>query len=484
MLMIVFLFTDNYNSNQEINQQVCTKNHLCKGALYMGNETLFRDKPVWKAIFSLAIPSVLTILIMVIYNMADMFFIAMLGEDAQVAAVAVVGPVFNLATAVATMLGAGGCAVIANFLGAGKREDARTVCSLCVWCAILFGAIFTASMLIATDPILHYLGATEDMSGFAGTYLRVLAVGSPVMLFSVTMGSVVRAEGLILPGMLSNIVGTVTNIILDPILILWLNMGVTGAATATVIGNLLASAMLVFFTRKKSNILTFSPKPALRRPTLLFHTAAVGLPNGISSILSGFASTFSNQILSAYGSGVIAAMAAAGRATMVITMIQMGICMGVSPLLAYNYGAKNIPRLKEILRKTSLLTFCFGLAATVGCFAGRDMLIGLFLKDSANAAIGKQMMFWLLIASPFLGFYYLSSNFLQAAGNAFLATVISVLRQGALLIPCLYGMHALMGLTGVAAAHTVSDVISVIAALSCLLLQYRKINHRQPKTSF
>lgn len=303
------------------------------------------------------------------------------------------------------------------------------------------------------------------------------------MLFSITMASVVRAEGLILPGMVSNMAGTIANILLDPILILRFHMGVIGAALATVFGNLLASVLLIFFIRKKSAILTVSPKPGLRKPGLFLHTAAVGLPNGISSVLSGFASTFSNRILSAYGSGVIAAMAAAGRATMVITMIQMGICMGVSPLLAYNYGARNTPRLKEILAKTAALTFCFGLIATAGCFAGRDLLIGLFLKDAANAEIGKQMMFWLLIASPLLGFYYLSSNFLQAAGNALLATVISVLRQGALLIPCLYGMHALLGLTGVAAAHTVSDVGSVMAALLCLLLQYRKINDRQPLKS-
>ena len=441
----------------------------------MGNEALFRDKPIWKAIFSLAIPSVLTILIMVIYNMADMFFIAMLGDDTQVAAIAVVGPVFSLATAVATMLGAGGCAVIANYLGAGERENAQTVGSLCVWTSILFGLVFTASMLTGTDSILRYLGATEDMMGFASNYMRTLAVGSCLMLFSVVMASVVRSEGLILPGMLSNMAGTVTNIILDPIFILWLNMGVIGAATATVIGNLVASAMLIFFIRKQSRILTLSPKPAMRKPSLLFHKAAVGLPNGISSVLSGFASTFSNQILSVYGSGVIAAMAAAGRATMVITMIQMGICMGVSPLLAYNYGAKNLPRLREALIKTAVLTIGFGIIATVGCFAGRDALIGLFLKDAANAQIGKQMMFWLLIASPLLGFYYLSSNFLQAAGNAFFATIISILRQGALLIPCLYGMHALLGLTGVAVAHTVSDILSVGISAVLLIFQYRRL---------
>lgn len=441
----------------------------------MGNEALFRDKPVWTAIFTLAIPSVLTILIMVIYNMADMFFIGMLGDDTQVAAVAVVGPVFSLATAVATTLGAGGCAVIAKALGAQEQDAARSVGSLCIWASILFGAVFTAVMLTATDAVLGFLGATDDLMGYAATYMRILALGSPLMLFSVVMASVVRAEGAILPGMLSNMAGTITNIILDPVFILGLNMGVAGAAIATVLGNLIATLLLTLFIRRRSGILSFSPKYALQRPGLLLHTMAVGLPNGISSVLSGFASTFSNQLLSLYGSSAIAAMAAAGRSTMVITMIQMGICMGASPLMAYNYGARNIPRIREILQKVAILTVGFGLTAAVGCYLGRDALIGLFLKDSANAEIGSQLMFFLIIASPLLGFYYLSSNFLQAAGNAFLATIVSVLRQGALLIPCLYLMHRFFGLTGIAAAHTVSDICAAIIAVSFCLWQYRKL---------
>lgn len=441
----------------------------------MGNEGLFRDKPIWTAIFTMAVPSVLTILIMVIYNLADMFFIAMLGDDAQVAAIAVVGPVFSLATAVATMLGAGGCAVIANFLGAEKREDARTVGSLCVWASVLFGIVFTVVMLAGTNPILKLLGATEDMMSFAAKYMRTLAAGSGLMLFSVVMASVVRAEGMILPGMLSNMAGTVTNLILDPILILWLNMGVVGAAVATVIGNLVASVILILFIRKRSGVITLSPKPALRNPKLLLHTAAVGMPNGLSSVLSGLASTFSNRILRTYGSGVIAAMAASSRTTMVITMVQMGICIGVSPLFAYNYGAKNLPRLRETLLKTGILTMAFGVTATVVGFAGRDMLIGLFIKDAANAQIGRQMLFWLLLASPLLGLYYLSSNFLQAAGNALWATVISVLRQGALLIPCLYGMHWLLGLNGIAIAYTVSDILSVTISVSLLFVRFRRL---------
>lgn len=441
----------------------------------MENETLFRDKPVWTAIFSMAIPAVVTILIMVIYNMADMFFIGLLGDDTQVAAVAVVSPVFNLANALSTMLGAGGCAVIAKALGARETENAKTVGSLCSLAALAFGLIFACMMLAATDPVLRALGATDDMKKYAGTYLRILAFGSPLMLYGVAIASVIRAEGAVIHGMISNIAGTVTNLILDPVFILWLDLGIAGAAAATVLGNLVSCILLLRYIYKHSTVLRFSLTSALRKPSLLIHTMAVGLPNGISSILSGFASTFSNQLLSLYGSSAIAAMAAASRSTLVITMVQMGICLGASPLIAYNHGAGNLPRLQEILQKISILTVAFGLAAAGACYLGRDALIGLFLKDAANAEAGGKLMFYLIIASPLLGLYYLGSNFLQAAGNAFLATVISILRQGLLLIPCLYLLHACFGLTGIAAAHTVSDLLAVVIALFCTLWQYQKL---------
>lgn len=439
----------------------------------MGNEVLFRDKPVWKAIFTMSIPAVITILIMVVYNMADMFFIAMLGQDTQVAAVAVVGPIFSLATAVATMLGAGGSAVIAKAMGAQEYEKAKACGSLCIWASILLGAGFTVVMLIASRPVLHFLGATADIMDYALQYMQVLAIGAPLMIFSVVMSTVIRAEGAVVSGMLSNMAGTVTNLILDPLFILVFGMGVSGAAIATVLGNLVACLLLARYILKKSSVLGFSPRYARKQTPLLLHTMAVGLPNGISSILSGFASTFSNQLLSQYGSSAIAAMAAANRSIMVITMVQMGICMGISPLIAYNYGAKNLPRLQEIFRKTAILTAAFGFTVATACYLGRDGLIGLFLKTTENAEIGSRLMFWLLLASPFLGLYYLGSNFLQAAGNAFSATVVSILRQGVLLIPSLYLMHHWIGLAGIAAAHTVSDFGAILFATALCLHQYQ-----------
>ena len=410
----------------------------------MKNEAIFKDKPVWSAIFSLAVPSCITILIMTIYNMADMFFIGMLGDTAQIAAVSVVGPVFSLVMAAATMLGIGGCSVIASAIGAEKKEEAKTYSSLCCMASVLFGIFCAVVMLSATDPILKILGANEEIMAPARAYMRAIALGVPFMLFSTAFASILRAEGAIKEGLIGNMVGTVLNIILDPIFILVLHQGVIGAAVATVIGNVVSSGYYLSYILKKASVLSVTPGYAMKNPVALFHIMGVGLPNGISGFLSGFASTFSNQLLSGYGTNAIAAMAAAGKATMLIAMIQMGICMGVQPLMAYNYGAGNQKRLKEVLKKLGILIFVFGVVVTAGCFLARHTLIGLFLKDAKAAAMGENLVIFLVIASPIIGFYYLSTSFLQACGSALPATIVSVLRQGGILIPCLYLMERLI----------------------------------------
>ena len=259
------------------------------------NERLFKDKPVWNAIFSLAVPSCITILIMTIYNMADMFFIGRLGDTAQVAAVSVVSPVFSLVAAVATMLGIGGCSVIAGAAGAGKTEDAKTYASLSCHGAGIFGLAVAIVMLTGTNPILRILGANEEIIPYAGIYMRLLAVGAPFMLLSTVFATLLRADGAIKEGLVGNMAGTVLNIVLDPIFILVLHKGVAGAAVATVIGNMVSCGFYLHYVIRKASCLSISPKYAKRKPGSLLHIMAIGLPNGISSVLSGFASTVSNK---------------------------------------------------------------------------------------------------------------------------------------------------------------------------------------------
>ena len=313
----------------------------------MKNEALFRTGSVWRAIFTMAVPSVVIIFVMFLYNIADMFFIGCLGDTVQVAAVSVVGPVFSILAAAATMLGAGGCTIIARCLGAGEVGKGRVYSSLCCWAGTLLGVLVCAALLLSGMPLLQMLGSTPETTAYALQYLRVLAVGAPFLILANTAAMLLRAEGAVKDGLIGNLLGTVTNLLLDPLFILVFRWGVTGAAAASVLGNVVATGFYMLYIIRKGTVLTVDPRFALQKPAALGEILTIGLPNGIGSLLSGFASTFSNRLLSAYGTGAIAAMAAAGKTTMLIGMITMAICMGCQPLLAYSYGAGDKRRLRE-----------------------------------------------------------------------------------------------------------------------------------------
>lgn len=444
-------------------------------------QTLFRDAPVWKAIAALAVPSVFSMLVMILYNMADMFFVGQLGDAAQVAAVSLVGPVFTLLMAVGSMLGGGGCALLAKTLGENRAESARLYSSLAAWGSVVFGVLFGTAMIAARHPLLRFLGVNSEIEPYAATYLSVLAFGAPVMIFSTAFGSIVRAEGAVKEGFLAHLLSTVINIILDPLFILTLRMGVGGAAIATVLGNVAGAGYLVFYVVRRSANFTLSPLPALRNPAALGTLLAIGLPNFVNSTLVGFAHALANQLLIQHGTLAVAGMASASKTTMLISMTQMGISVGVQPLLAYNYGAGNLSRIRETVGKLSLLTIGVGLLLTGICFAGGEQIIALFLKEPDALALGRQFLRLLVLTGPFIGLYYLASSFLQASGNAKTATFVSLLRKGIFLIPLLYAMNALFGMYGNIAAHIAADLLSATAAVLLAVHQYRLLKKHAGK---
>lgn len=430
---------------------------------------------MWKAIATLAVPSVFSMLVMILYNMADMFFVGQIGDAAQVAAVSLVGPVFTLMMAVGSMLGGGGCALLAKTLGEDRASYATLYSSLAAWGSVLFGLLFGAVMITARYPLLMFLGVNREMEPYAATYLTVLAVGAPIMIFSTAFGSIVRAEGAVKEGFLAHLLSTVLNIILDPLFILVLRMGVGGAAVATVLGNMAGAGYLAVYVIRRSENFTLSPLPALRNPAALGTLLAIGLPNFINSTLAGFAHALANQLLVQYGTLAVAGMAAASKTNTLISMTQMGITVGVQPLLAYNYGAKNIFRVREAVFKLSMITLSVGLLLMGACFAGGRQIVALFLKNPDALTLGQQFVRILVLTGPLLGLYYLAASFLQASGNAKTATLVSLLRQGIFLIPLLYRMNALFGMYGNIAAHIVADLLAAVTAVVLALQQYRKL---------
>ena len=424
----------------------------------MQNQEIFK-KPVWKAIFSMGIPSLISVLVMIIYNMADMYFIGFLNDYTQVAAVSLIMPVFSIMTAVSMLLGNGGCTLIAQALGAGEKKRARSYMSLCIWTAI-------------------FLGTNEEMWQYARNYMLILAVGSPAMLLNYAIACLVRGEGAIKPGLIANFVSTGMNILLDPVLILGVKMGVSGAALATVLSNVIGIVYLIWYKMHHEMILTFNPKPARESVRHLGRVFALGFPNAISNILNGFASTFSNQLLVLYGTSAVAAMAAAGKATMIVGLLQMGLCMGVQPLMAYYYGAGDMRRIKEVVMKLFILTLGIGVVFGAVGMLGSKALVGLFIRDLEVVALGQKIVCIQLLSAPFVGIYYIGQNFMQATGSALMATITSVLRQGVLLIPLLYIMNAIMKMMGIPTAHVMADFISIVVTSVLTVIIYKKVKNQ------
>ncbi len=436
---------------------------------------LFKECTVWRAIFAMAVPAVINILVMVLYNMADMFFVARLHDDAQVAAISIVAPAFTMMMALGSMVGGGGCALIARTMGEGDSDRVCLYSSLCCWGSVLFGGVFAVVVLLGKDTILGFLGANEEMWDYAGIYLTILALGAPVMIFTTAFGNIVRAEGAVKEGMLGNLISTVANVALDPLFILALPFGVAGAAVATVLGNAAGAAYLLWYVRKRSASLSLSFRLAASAPLELRHIVAIGLPNGTSSFLTSFASALANNLMVQYGTLAVAAMAAASKSTTIITMVQMGICVGVQPLLAFSYGAKDLSKLRETLGKLAILTMSVGLAATLLCFCFSGPIISVFLKRPEALSLGQEIIRIRVLTGPIIGLFYIGSNFLQASGNAPMSMLVSLLRQGIFLIPLLYVMNHFFEVKGNVCAHVGADLLAVIVAVILAVRQYQKL---------
>lgn len=441
-------------------------------------EQIFQSESVWKSIIMMSLPAMVSVIVMLLYNIADMYFVGLTKDLSMVASVSLSMPVFTILMGISTMLGNGGCAIIARAMGEGEKRKMSLCFSLCVWAAILIGIAAAVLTVFFLKPLITMLGANEQMWEHTRDYVMVLSLGAPIVLLNGTICTLLRGEGAIKTGLIGNVLSTLVNVALDPLLILGFGMGVGGAAAATVIGNGAGILYYLLYKRKNNTCMTLRPIFKRKDLALLGSMMALGLPNAVSSCLSGLASTFSNRILVQYGTGPVASMGAASKTVMVISLLQMAVCMGVQPLLSYNYGAGKIRRLREASRKLALMTLGLGLVMGAGCYAGREGIVRMFIKDAGAATLGGHLVSCLIWSMPFLGLYYVSMNFLQSTGRALAANILSILRQGVLLIPLLYLLNMWIPLDGVAYAHVGADGLAIIIGLCMALTVSWRIKKR------
>ena len=440
----------------------------------VSNEEMLRSGSFGTLARKLCVPAILIMLVMVLYHMADVFFIGQTGDANKVAAVTLASPMFSILSGLGVLLGNGGCTAISLALGRGEYDRIKKISSFAVWGAILIGFVFAAAVLPLMDPICSLLGANAETMGYTAEYLRIIAIGAPVIMLTNVVPALIRADGSTTDSMIGNMLGTVLNIALDPLLISVCGMGVSGAAIATVAANVVSLVYFVYFLRTKGKIYSVSPKELSLKKDIAGTVISLGLPLSCATVLGSVSGTIVNNLMMQYGSVAVAGQSVASRIAQMISMTVMGICMGMQPAISFNYSAKSYKRLTEILAKTTGLAVIVGTLLSALCLLFRDQLLNAFLNDPAVLEIGRVCLLAGIVIGPFLGFYQISTTYLQAAGKSTQAVIVSLLEKGIIYIPMLFLMSWLFKMYGIIFASTVTTVLSAVAALIFCYKDYRK----------
>lgn len=319
------------------------------------------------------------------------------------------------------------------------------------------------------------MGATENTIHLAAGYTRWIAVGAIFIIFSYTLSNLIRSEGAAKESMIGNLIGTVINIVLDPIMILGLGMGVQGAAIATVIGNICSCVYyLIYFKRKSSTLLSMSLKDFSAKDKIAISVFAIGTPGALGNLLMSVSNIFMNRLLVGYGDSAVAAMGVGMKVGMIAVMLQMGLASGVLPILSFNYGAGNMKRVKECFKKTGVMCLCLGIVLTVVCFFACEPIVSSFVSGAEVIELGIRMTNAIILAAPFIGLYYLCISIMQALGKSVIPIIVSLLRQGIVYVPVMYITNYFMKLDGLIYTQAISDYIAIFVALiSCAAILKR-----------
>lgn len=422
--------------------------------------------------FRLAIPNVLSMVITLVYNLADTYFIAAVGNTDLVAGVSLCAPVLTIQMAFGNVFAQGGCSLVSRLLGASKEEEIRRVSAHCIDIGYLLGLAVGIFFLLTGQILLPFLGADADTIGFAGEYFYWIAAGSPFVVASYVYTNLFRSEGMSREAMLGTGIGAVVNIILDPIFISGLGMGAGGAAIATIIGYIVSDIYCTAILLKKSRILSMNPRyfriPLEYEKQIL----GIGIPAAIMNIVQSLSVIFLNQFLLPYGNREIAAMGIAMKTVSIVNLVLVGLAYGGQPLFGYFFGAKDRENLKKLTRFTLKVTAGTAIVMSFAVFVAAVPLIRFFMEDPGIVESGSLMLRLQVATMTFAGITLLVTLIFQSAGNIGISFVLSIGRQGFIFLLVLAAASRLFGYYGILASQAVADVISVVLAAA---LFYRKI---------
>lgn len=441
---------------------------------------LFEAMPIPRAVAELSIPMVVASLVMVIYNLADTFFVGMLNDPVQNAAVTLVYPVMLAFNAVNNLFGIGTSSMMSRSLGRGDYEMVRSSSAFGFYGAVFSGLLFTLLCTLFRNPLLALLGADEiTWEATAGYMLWTVNCGAIPAILNVVQGQMVRSEGASVHASIGTMSGCILNIILDPIFILpWgLNMGAAGAGLATFLSNCVSCGYFFVLARVKKGK-TFISLDIRRLKTMSKEVVTgilgVGVPAAIQNLLNVTGTTILNNFTAVYGASAVAAMGVAQKINMLPLQVCLGFSQGIMPLVSYNYASGDRKRMKNAIVFSMGLILPIMLAVTVGCWFGAPSLIQMFMDNADIIAYGSAFLRGLCLGMVFLCTDFMAVGVFSALGLGRYALVFAILRKVVLEIPLLFLLNALFPLYGLAYAQFVAEVVLAAAAILMLMRIFRQ----------
>lgn len=449
---------------------------------------LFERTPVPKAVFSLAIPMVIGSLVMVLYNLADTYFVGMLNDPIQNAAVTLAAPVLLAFNAVTNLFGTGCSSMMGRALGRKDYDTVRRTSAFGFYGAVCSGLLFSLVCSLFAPQLIRMLGADELTYEATYGYLKwTVMFGSAPAILNVVMSAMVRSEGAAIHASIGVMSGCLLNMILDPFFILpWgLNMGAAGAGCATFLSNCVAFLyyMILLRVKRSNTFVAVSPKWFSLQKEIVMGVCAVGIPASIQNLLNVTGMTILNNFTAGFGADAVAAMGIAYKLYMIPIQVLLGCSMGIMPLIGYNYGSGNYKRMKESTFFTIKLLIPTMALMTLLYHAGADILIRAFMRNETIISYGASFLRGFCIGMPFMCLDFLSISVFQSVGNGKIALVFAILRKIVLEIPLLFILNALFPLYGLAYAQATAEIILAITASIMLMRMFRKLEHRAPQTA-
>ncbi len=442
---------------------------------------LFENAPIRKALAAMAIPTIISQLISMIYNMADTIFIGMTDDPYKVAAASVVGNVFFVMSALTNLFGVGGGSLLSRLLGVGREEEAKKVCSFSFYGSLFIAVIFSVCALLFADPMSYLLGASENTIGYCREYVfYTVFIGGIPMIVSVAMSHLLRSAGYSGKSSFGLALGGVMNIILDPIfmfVVLPPGNEVTGAAIATMLSNVIALLyfLIEFIRLRKKSVLTISPKLMIPSKSSIGSVFAIGLPSTLSAMLAATAAILKNNLASGHSDIELAALGIVVKIDMLPLNIGMGLCQGMMPLVAYNYAAANYKRMNSFIKASQLTGMIMAGTCILLFEIFAEPIVRIFIGDATTIAYGKDFLRIACLATPFMISNFQKNFCLQAMGKGKESLLLAVCRQGLVYIPILLVANHFLGIYGVVGSQLVSDMITFVITTIVYGQIYKKL---------